>query len=358
MADEKRFQVFVSSTYTDLAAERAAVIQAILRMDHLPAGMEMFPSADESQWELIEQVIDQSDYYVVVVAGRYGSIIDAEGISYTEKEYDYAVKSGIPVLGFVHKNPGQILASNTDLDKTAQELLDKFRDKVKSKPVNFFESPAELGGLVVTSLMQAIKKKPGIGWVRGDKAMTVEQEREIVSLREQIATLREQKAEAESALVEDVADLAQGDQRVTISVLSQSSISGRDDVEFVAVATTWDEIFADVGPLLVDESPEHEAEKRLATHLYHRASDEEKQTLDSVYYGKIGMPYDDWDIVKTQFRALGLIDKGQKKRPIQDKNKYLSLTDRGDRHLTQLLAVKSGVDPGKVDDSENDDSEY
>ncbi|MBA8959633.1 hypothetical protein JOJ86_002925 [Rhodococcus percolatus] len=140
--DEKRYQVFVSSTYTDLTEERAAVIQSILRMDHLPAGMEMFPSADEGQWDLIEQVIDKSDYYVVVVAGRYGSIIDAEGISYTEKEYDYAVKADIPVLGFVHNGPGNIVAKNTDMSSDAQELLEKFREKVKSKPVSFFGSSA------------------------------------------------------------------------------------------------------------------------------------------------------------------------------------------------------------------------
>jgi hypothetical protein len=69
---KKRYQVFVSSTYKDLTDERAAVIQMILNLNHFPAGMEMFPAANEDQWRLIQRVIDESDYYIVVVGGRYG----------------------------------------------------------------------------------------------------------------------------------------------------------------------------------------------------------------------------------------------------------------------------------------------
>lgn len=62
--------------------------------------MELFPASDDAQWELIKRVIEESDYYIVIVAGRYGSL-SPEGISYTEMEYDYAVAKGIPVLGFI-----------------------------------------------------------------------------------------------------------------------------------------------------------------------------------------------------------------------------------------------------------------
>src|SRR5687768_12828918 len=86
---ERRYQVFVSSTYTDLIEERREVIQALLELDCLPAGMELFPAANEDQWTLIKEVIDRTDYYVVIVGGRYGSTTP-EGISYTEQEYEYA----------------------------------------------------------------------------------------------------------------------------------------------------------------------------------------------------------------------------------------------------------------------------
>ena len=47
---------------------------------------------------------------IVIVAGRYGTVDDQTGISYTEREYDYAVAQGIPTLAFVHESPGDIPA--------------------------------------------------------------------------------------------------------------------------------------------------------------------------------------------------------------------------------------------------------
>src|SRR2546430_1293034 len=94
-----KYQVFVSSTYDDLKPQREQVIKATLEMGHIPVGMEMFSAADEEQWQLIARQIEQSDYYVVVCAHRYGSVTD--GLSYTEKEYDYAVAIGVPVLAFI-----------------------------------------------------------------------------------------------------------------------------------------------------------------------------------------------------------------------------------------------------------------
>ena len=97
MQTDKRYQIFISSTFRDLIAERQAVLKAVLELNHMPAGMELFPAADDSAWQLIQDVIDGSDYYVLIVGGRYGSL-DKEGLGYTEKEYDYAVAMKKPVI--------------------------------------------------------------------------------------------------------------------------------------------------------------------------------------------------------------------------------------------------------------------
>ncbi len=102
---EKRYQVFISSTFQDLRNARQEVSQALLRADCFPAGMELFPAADEEQFEFIKTVIDQSDYYIIISAGRYGSIHPETGLSYTEMEYDYAVKVGKTVIRLLHKDP-------------------------------------------------------------------------------------------------------------------------------------------------------------------------------------------------------------------------------------------------------------
>ena len=65
-----RFQIFLSSTFRDLREERQAALEAILELGHFPAGMEAFPAADATPWELIKTVINESDYYVLIVGGK------------------------------------------------------------------------------------------------------------------------------------------------------------------------------------------------------------------------------------------------------------------------------------------------
>lgn len=126
---EKRYQVFVSSTFADLTVERQAVVQGLLSLDHFPAGMEQFPASDDDAWALIKGVIDDSDYYVLVIGGRYGSI-NEEGISYTEMEFDYAMEKKKPVLAFLHAAPDDIPAGKTDKDDTLRAALEAFKKKV------------------------------------------------------------------------------------------------------------------------------------------------------------------------------------------------------------------------------------
>src|ERR1700730_2210480 len=113
MAIDRRYQVFFSSTYVDLQEERRQVMQALLELDCIPSGMELFPAADDDQWNLIKQVIDDCDYYLVIIGGRYGSM-GKDGRSYTQMEYEYALSKNKPVLAFLHKNPGSIAAERTE----------------------------------------------------------------------------------------------------------------------------------------------------------------------------------------------------------------------------------------------------
>lgn len=96
---KKRYQIFISSTLKDLEKERMLLIQTILRKGHYLSGMEWFPAIDEEQFRYIKQIIDDSDYYVIILGGLYGTTI-SDGKSYTEKEYDYTVARGkkIPLI--------------------------------------------------------------------------------------------------------------------------------------------------------------------------------------------------------------------------------------------------------------------
>jgi hypothetical protein len=144
---DKRYQVFVSSTYTDLTEERRHVMQTLLQMDCIPSGMELFPAADEEQWQFIKRVIDDCDYYILIVGGRYGSMT-AEGIRYTEKEYDYAVERGLKVLAYVHSSPDDIPFGKSEVMPELRARLIAFRSKVQTgRLVNFWTDPKALPGL-------------------------------------------------------------------------------------------------------------------------------------------------------------------------------------------------------------------
>lgn len=96
---EKKYQVFISSTYKDLIEERQKAVEAILNAGHIPAGMELFHAGDETQKELISEWIEDSDIYVLILGGRYGSL-DTDGMGYTHWEYEKAKELGKPIFSF------------------------------------------------------------------------------------------------------------------------------------------------------------------------------------------------------------------------------------------------------------------
>jgi hypothetical protein len=164
----KRYQVFVSSTYEDLQAERQQVMHALLELDCIPAGMELFPAANESQWSLIQRVIAESDYYVLVLAGRYGSC-GSDGMGYTEKEYRYATSVGKPIIAFLHKDPESIPVKYSEKTARGRAKLEAFRSLVTERLCKFWSGPADLRAVVSTSLFQLIRSDPAIGWLRADR---------------------------------------------------------------------------------------------------------------------------------------------------------------------------------------------
>src|ERR1700733_13931784 len=122
-------------------------MQALLELDCIPSGMELFQAANEDQWTLIKKVIDDCDYYIVIVAGRYGSLAPS-GKSYTQMEYEYAVAAGKPVIGFVHASPADIAAKATEKTDTGKAALETFRVLIKERTVRTFKSASELGSVV------------------------------------------------------------------------------------------------------------------------------------------------------------------------------------------------------------------
>ena len=165
---KKKYQFFISSTYADLIDERLEIIQTILRTENIPLVMEAFPAADKKQMDLIKEIIDQSDFYIVLVGGRYGSIDPESGKSYTELEYDYAVSRGIPILAFL-KTDDSITKNQMDTEQEKQEKLEAFKNKLKEKLLKFWNNKHELAAAVSQAIIHALKDNPPGGLIKYDE---------------------------------------------------------------------------------------------------------------------------------------------------------------------------------------------
>ena len=154
---EKRYQIFVSSTFSDLQIERQKIFSAIMMLNHIPAGMEFFSAIDEEQMEFIQKVIDESDYYVLLLGARYGSL-DENGVSYTEREYDYAISKGLKVIALLHSTPDSIERGKTDKNEDLFKKFLAFREKVSvnKRLVSYWNNTEELLTKFQASLIRTI----------------------------------------------------------------------------------------------------------------------------------------------------------------------------------------------------------
>lgn len=167
----KKLQVFVSSTYTDLVEERQAAVEAILDAGHIPAGMELFKAGNESQLKTIYKWIDESDVYMLILGGRYGSIEANSGKSYTQLEYEYALSKNIPVFAVVLS---QIFLTNKintlGLDKITEQIApDKyqsFKSLVMSKIIREVDDCKDIKINIHSTLNEFMNEYDLIGWVR------------------------------------------------------------------------------------------------------------------------------------------------------------------------------------------------
>ncbi len=166
---EKKYQFFISSTYEDLKEERLKVRDTILLLGHFPYGMESFNASDNDKWIDIKKRIDECDYYVLILAGMYGSEDPETNTGYVQKEYEYAIQQKIPVVAFIYSNIKNLPQEKIEQDPKKLKKLNQFRELVINKRMcKLWSSPSELTTHVSTSLVGLMKDNPRRGWIRPD----------------------------------------------------------------------------------------------------------------------------------------------------------------------------------------------
>jgi hypothetical protein len=184
---QRRLQVFVSSTYTDLREERQAAVEAILIAGHIPAGMELFTAGDESQMGVIKGWIEESDVYLLILGGRYGSIEPTTGKSYTQLEYEYALSLGIPVFACVIrdaaldariKNQGRSAVETEHPDK-----LKEFKAGVLRRMCGFWDDSKDIKLITGNALTEITRHNNLSGWIRSNSKASSNSSIQLIATR-------------------------------------------------------------------------------------------------------------------------------------------------------------------------------
>ena len=347
---KKRYQVFVSSTYQDLAEERKHVIQALLETKCIPAGMELFPAASEDQWSLIKHVIDDSDYYIVVVAGKYGSC-GPGGRSFTEMEFDYAIQAGKPVMGFFHENVSHLPGAKLEMNARTRKKLEAFTAKVKSRICRAWNTPDSLASAVKSAMLNAIERDPQPGWIKANEAPDPEL---VGRLKERITELeaRAAKQKSGSHLHSDKSIELPINIKYATCKDDRNSWTWHDKAE--RFNTTFNEIFCLLAPRLIEKKSRIGLKKILN---YWVTAQLAEKALELAPEASIKFPpvadvdRESFEQILHTFVAEKLVKRVSPPAHVRTKDMYWLITSAGAQRLSEFQAMPLEEDPHKNDSS-------
>ena len=324
--NNKKYQVFISSTYTDLVEERKKILDVLFMADCIPAGMEAFVAADTEQFEVIKKVIDLCDYYVLIIGKRYGSIHPDTGKSYTEMEYDYAIEQDIPVLVFAIDDNIELASDKVETDEDKIEKLKKFRSRaMTNRLASIWGTTEDLTGKLAISIMKAKTEIKRPGWQRAVDFDEVSIRREIMELKnenEQLENDLKVAREEISSLTEQT-NIAFENQEIKIEYHYYEDHRTR----YGRKTTNLKEIFKVIATEMLDVSiDEQSVEEAIKTKFL---------------LGSYGMHFNDDQFVKkilNQYRALNLISSSWSNN---NKKIYWGLTKKGRKVRDDLILIRN-----------------
>lgn len=191
----KKYQIFICSTYDDLIEERKAMTQALLECNCIPAEMEQFPPSSKKPWDIITSEIDESDFFFLILAGRYGSeckMDNGDVISYIEREYNYANQKDIPIVVFLYSDINNLPVKLCEQSALKKKRLAKFRNKaIENGHYRSWTTKEDLRSLTTVAIQNLIKSNPNGGWAKGinfdlSKSSSDEKEKVFISLFEEM----------------------------------------------------------------------------------------------------------------------------------------------------------------------------
>lgn len=340
---KKKLQVFISSTYTDLIGERQAAVQAVLDAGHIPAGMELFKAGNKFQLETIRKWIDNSDVYMLILGGRYGSIEEESKKSYTQLEYEYAAKKGLPIFSVVLsdaflESKAKIHSKEKIFELENTTAYEDFKKLVLTKTVKLGEDVKDIMLTVHTTLMDFIEEYDLVGWVRSNDT---EANHTLLTQINQLSVDNKSLSDGNNKLKERIAslqasfesDLAFENEKVLIIGKYDHYVSGHGYSKYYQIEKEilWTELFLLWAPRLT------------ATLNSIRAKKELEFALEDYIGRSFKINENLFHTIKIQFTALGLITFYEARTSDDRLLEFISLTDKGKNYLIKNTAIQKSL---------------
>lgn len=171
----KKAKIFVSSTYDDMMLERGNVFSAIQKNNDIPGGMELFTGNNIEKFEVIKNDIAESDFFILILGGRYGTICKETNKSFIHMEYDFAKSLGIPIAvfviadGFLRKKKSEAFANGNCYYDEGTEKYNWFLKIVSEKMVSYYDDINDLSVKCLTTINNMKQQYAYDGWIKCSK---------------------------------------------------------------------------------------------------------------------------------------------------------------------------------------------
>jgi Domain of unknown function (DUF4062) len=173
---DRRYQIFISSTFNDLREERKAAIEAVFESGHIPIALESFSPTNESDLQVIRRAMQDCQVYIAILGHRYGSIVPGKDYSFVEFEYDLAQEHNLKTLTFLLTN-AEIEDRRKKVDETEKRnygrLTNFYETKVTKHFRKFFTPGPQFKFIVELALAKNLTGWDRHGFVREPEDRTV-----------------------------------------------------------------------------------------------------------------------------------------------------------------------------------------
>jgi hypothetical protein len=316
---EKKYQVFISSTFADLIDERRKILDILLMADCIPAGMEAFVATDDEQFTVIKKVIDLCDYYVLIIGKRYGSVNPSTGISYTEMEYEYAKEKEIPVLVFAIDDSVILPEEKKENDPNKIEKLKLFREKaMTNRLASIWKASDELTGKLAISIMRAKTEIIRPGWQRAVDYDEASLRKEIMEYQKEIKILESKLQDSDKVIASftEQSDVAFDDCDIKLDYHYSEFYNRRMERRNSSKTVSLHELFKVIATQMMDVMITEDTISTTITRQLTNSHDLNdiqlvKRILNQLKV--LGLVYSNWNEAKSSL-YWGLTKKGEKVR--------------------------------------------